>query len=145
VAGFAATPPRQAVLDGLVAGSLGGVVSGAPSTAHALASGAGVLESSLAAGSILLPDESGVRPLLLAAVPVHLALSLGWGVVLALMLPRRRPVAFGALGGLLIAALDLAIGRGRFPRVRALPVLPQVADHVAFGAVAGAVIGRRRA
>jgi hypothetical protein len=37
----------------------------------------------------------------------------------------------------------IAVGR-RVPRVRALPLLPQLADHVLFGAVAGYVLGRRR-
>ena len=134
----------RAIPDGLLAGALGALLSGAPSTVHALATGASVVQSSLAAGSIVLPNENRVRPLLAAAVPVHLAVSLGWGVALALTLPRRRPVTEGALGGLAIAALDLIVIGRRFPRVRALPTWPQVADHVAFGAVVGAVLGRRR-
>jgi hypothetical protein len=44
------------------------------------------------------------------------------------------------VAGLAIAALDLGlVGRHR-PLIRALPLLPQVADHVAFGAVAGTVL-----
>jgi hypothetical protein len=61
---------------------------------------------------------------------------------------RRSPTAAGLLVGAGIAAVDLGllahgpIGR-RWPLVRALPVGPQVADHLAFGAIAGAVLGRR--
>jgi hypothetical protein len=65
-------------------------------------------------------------------------------VLLALSLPRRRSVEVGALAGLAIAALDLgAVGR-RFPRVRALPLLPQLADHALYGATVGVVLDRRR-
>ena len=76
-------------------------------------------------------------------MPVHLALSLGWALVLARALPRRRPTLEGAAAGLAIAALDLGLLGRRLPAIRALPVLPQVADHVAYGAVVGAILGRR--
>ena len=54
---------------------------------------------------------------------------------------------WGALGGVAIAGLDLGVLGRRWPRIRALPLVPQVADHVAFGALVGAVVsrvGRRR-
>jgi hypothetical protein len=137
--------PREALADGLRAGLVASIVSGAPSTVHALLAGADPLEATLAAGTLLLPGEERRSRLLRAAAPVHLALSVGWGIALAALLPRRRTLAAGALGGLLIAALDLGIIGRRFPRIRALPVGPQVADHVAFGAVVGAVVARRRA
>jgi hypothetical protein len=110
------------------------LLSGAPSTVHALATGRDPLEATLAAGSILLPRETDRARLAAAAVPVHLALSLGWTAVLdrAGVRTARR----GALAGLAIAALDLGLVGRRHPRVRALPLLPQVADHVAFGIVA---------
>ena len=129
--------------DGVVAGSLAGVLSGAPSTAHALASRADPLEATIAAGSLLLPTEKRRARLLLAALPVHVAISLAWGVALALLLPRRRTVALGALAGVAIAALDLGLVGRLFPRIRALPIGPQVADHVVFGTVVGAVLTRR--
>ena len=53
---------------------------------------------------------------------------------------RSQPGTLAALG---IAALDLGVGR-RIPRVRALPLLPQIADHVAYGATVGYVLTRRR-
>jgi hypothetical protein len=114
-----------------------------PSTIWALSAGRDPLAATLAAGSLLLPHETRRRRLLAAAVPVHVALSLGWAVVLARILPRGREVTGGAIGGLGIAALDLGIGARRFPRVRALPLLPQVADHVAYGASVGFVLARR--
>lgn len=113
-------------------------LSGIPSTAHALATGRDPLEAAYAAGTILLPRE--VRPgrLVAAAVPVHLALSLGWTIVLDRA--GVRGGARGALAGIAIAALDLGLAARRFPRVRALPLLPQLADHAAFGAVAGVLL-----
>ena len=125
----------------LAAGGVAALVSGLPSTVWALATGRDPLEATKAAGSILLPRETRTLPLLLAAVPVHLALSLGWA--LALEKGRVRGTVPGTMAGLAIAALDLgAIGR-RFPRIRALPVAPQVADHVAYGAVVGTLLARR--
>ena len=125
----------------LRAGLVAAVLSGAPSTVHALATGRDPLEAALAAGSILLPRERRRLALLAAAVPVHLCLSLGWAVVLdrAGMRGARR----GALAGLGIAALDLGLLSRAFPRIRALPIGPQVADHTAYGAIVGALISRR--
>jgi len=130
--------------DGLAAGAVAAVLSGAPSTLHALAAGSDPLEATLAAGTLLLPRARRRPVLLLAAVPVHLALSLGWGLVLAALLPRRRTVAWATLAGLAIAALDLGVVGRRVARIRALPQLPQVLDHVAYGATVGAVLSRRR-
>ena len=67
-----------------------------------------------------------------------LALSLGWTV--ALDRAGVRGVRRGALAGLAIAALDLRVAGRRYPRIRALPLLPQVADHAAFGAIAARLL-----
>jgi hypothetical protein len=56
----------------------------------------------------------------------------------------RRGVVAGALAGLGIAALDLGLVGRRFPRVRALPLAPQVADHLVYGMTVGHVLARRR-
>ncbi|MEJ7568660.1 MAG: hypothetical protein WKF41_10385 [Gaiellaceae bacterium] len=128
--------------DAIAAGAWAAVVSGAPSTVHALAAGSDPLAATKAAGAILLPSSTRALPLVLAAVPVHLALSLGWAVVLERLGVRR--VGRGAAAGLAIAALDLGVFGRRFPRVRALPLGPQILDHLAFGAVVGLVLGRRR-
>jgi hypothetical protein len=132
------------VRDGLAAGAVAAVVSGAPSTLWALAAGRDPLEATLATGSLLLPEETRRGRLAAAAVPVHLGLSLAWAVVLARALPRRRSAEAGALAGLAIAALDLGLVGRRFPRVRALPTLPQLADHAVYGATVGTLLERRR-
>lgn len=124
----------------LRAAAAGAVVSGIPSTAHALLTGRDPLEATLAAGSVLLPRETSRTRLVAAAVPLHLALSLGWTVVLDRAGVRGAPA--GAAAGLAVAALDLGVVGRRFPRIRALPLLPQLADHAAFGAVVGALLRR---
>ena len=124
----------------LRAGAVAAALSGAPSTAYALATRRDPLEATLAAGSLVLPRETRRDRLLAAAVPVHLALSFGWAVVLERA--GVRGARDGALAGLAIAALDLGVVGRRHVRVRALPLLPQVADHVAYGAIVGALLDR---
>jgi hypothetical protein len=122
------------------AGAWAAALSGLPSTLHALATGRDPLEATKAAGTILLPRETRTLPLVLAAAPVHLALSVGWAFVLCK--GRVRGTVPGAVAGLAIAALDLGIVGRRFPRIRALPLGPQVADHVAYGVVVGIILAR---
>jgi hypothetical protein len=160
------------MLPGLTAGAIAGLVSGLPSTLHALLTGRDPLAAARAAGNLVLPADAPPARLLLAGAAVHTVVSLGWGTVLGMALPRflalptrpERAVSpgspappflpaprvspwlrgtwWGALSGLLIAALDLGVIGRRRPLIRDLPVLPQVADHLAFGAVAGAVVAR---
>jgi hypothetical protein len=127
----------------LAAGAIAAAVSGAPSTCYELARGGDPLEPTLAAGSLLLAAEEGRRRLVLAAIPVHLVLSLFWAAVLERALPRRRRVLSGATAGLAIGVLDLLVIGRRLPRIRALPLLPQLADHALFGATVGFVLARR--
>ena len=117
-------------------------LSGLPSTVHALATGRDPLEAALAAGSIVLPGETRPGRLLAAAVPVHLGLSLGWTIVLDRA--GVRGARAGAVAGLAIGALDLGVVGRRFPRIRALPLLPQLADHAAFGGIAGILLAEDR-
>jgi hypothetical protein len=138
--------------DGVVAGTVAGVLSGVPSTVHAVVTGADPLAAARAAGNLLLPARSSPASLLVAGAGAHAVISIGWGTVLAVAVRRtplrRSPTAAGLLVGAGIAALDLGllahgpIGR-RWPLIRGLPVGPQVADHLAFGAIAGAVLRRR--
>jgi hypothetical protein len=133
-----------ALADALAAGAAGAVLSGVPSTAVTVVRGERLLDGAIAAGSILLPGERRTLPLVAAAVPVHLALSLGWAAVMSALLPRRATVPAAVAGGLAIAALDLELIGRAFPRVRALPQGRQWADHVAYGLAVGVVVRRRR-
>lgn len=138
------TIDRQTLRDALAAGSIAAVTSGAPSTAHALLTGKDPLEAARAAGTLVLPRECGPVRLLLAAAPVHITLSLGWALVLTAALPRKRTTWLGTVAGLAIAAVDLGLIGRRVARIRALPQIPQVADHLAYGATVGAVLSIRR-
>jgi hypothetical protein len=133
-----------ALADALAAGAAGALLSGVPSTAVTVLRRESLLDGVTAAGSILLRDERRVGPLLAAAVPVHLALSLGWAAVMSVLLPRRGTVPAAVAGGLAIAALDLELIGRAFPRIRALPQGRQWADHVAYGLAVGVVVRQRR-
>lgn len=100
------------------------VLSGVPSTMHALVAGDDLLRATRAAGSLV---GGGVR----SGVVVHLAVSAFWTFVLTLL--RVRGVAGGAVAGLVIAALDLEVIGRHNAQIRALPRIPQWLDHVAFG------------
>jgi hypothetical protein len=127
---------------GLLAGAVAGALSGAPSTAHALVTRRPPLDAVRAAGTLLLADDAPALRLAATGVVVHGAISLGWGVALAGVLPRRRTALWGAIAGLVIAGVDLGVLGRRWPRTRALPRWPQVADHLAYGALVGAVLSR---
>jgi hypothetical protein len=104
------------------------------------ATGRDPFEASCAAGTILLPRETSRRRLLAAAVPVHVGISLFWTAVLDRA--GVRGACRGAVAGLAIAAVDLAWAGRRFPRISALPLAPQLADHVAFGSIAGLLLAK---
>ena len=117
------------------AGLWAAALSGAPSTLHALATGRDPLEATLAAGTILLPGETRRGRLLAAAVPVHLALSLGW----AFALDRAGHAGQGGARSRASRSAPWisASPAHVLPRIRALPLVPQLADHVVYGAIVG--------
>ena len=133
---------RRSLHDIAFATAVASVVSGVPSTLHALVTGRGVLDSARAAGT-LVPGRLD-RPGLIAGGVVHGAVSAFWGLVLGWLLPRRHTVAWGALAGLGIAAISLpTVGRTR-PAIAALPQVPQWADNVTFGLVMGWLLSDRK-
>jgi hypothetical protein len=118
---------------------LAAVVSGVPSTVSALVRGDDVLAATRAAGT-LVPGRRD-RPGLVAGVLAHAVLSLWWGVVLTRVVRRLGGGAVtGALAGAVVAAFDLGVVGRRYPAIRALPSVPQWADHLVFGAVVGGTV-----
>jgi hypothetical protein len=113
-----------------------GGLSGIPSTFHALATGRPPLDAVRAAGQLL------GRPGVARGLASHVVLSVSWAGLLVALLPSRHEPAWGAAAGLAIAGLDLAVASRCFPAIAALPRPPQVADHVAFGLLVGAVARR---
>jgi hypothetical protein len=76
---------------------------------------------------------------------VHLGISVAVGETLARTLPERRSVVWGATAGLAIGVINVGIIGSRFPAISALPLVPQLADNAAFGALFAAVADRRHA
>ncbi|HWF34845.1 MAG TPA: hypothetical protein VG295_05725 [Solirubrobacteraceae bacterium] len=121
--------------------------SGAPSTLHALLSQGGVRAAAVsvrdatrAIGTLVPPS----RPGLVRGGAIHLIISALCAEVLARTLPAHRSAAWGAAAGLAIGLVNVGIIGRRFPAIRALPLVPQLADHVAFGTVFALVADRRR-
>jgi hypothetical protein len=115
----------------LVASALGG----APSTVHALWTGGDVLRSTRAAASLL--GGTGV----IRGAVAHLGVSAFWTAVLGAVDRRwRLDARTGAVAGAVIAVVDLEVLGRWFPAVRGLHRAAQWADHVAFGALVGAVL-----
>jgi hypothetical protein len=129
--------PSRSARRFLRAAAVAGVLSGAPSTVHAVVTKRDVLSSTRAAGTLL------GRPTVARGLLAHTAITLGWTAVIAAAPLARRRVVAGAAAGLLIGALDLGVARRRFPAISALPTVPQLLDHAAFGALVVATLGRR--
>jgi hypothetical protein len=123
--------------------------SGLPSTLYALLMGGDPLEATRAAGAMLLPAATSLWTLFGAAAVVHGGVSLFWTLVFAALLPRRHALAGSVAGAALVALLDLRlIAPLAFPSVTALAFWPQLADHLAWGALLGGTLQwrqRRRA
>jgi hypothetical protein len=120
------------------------VFSGLPSTLHALATGADVLEATRAAGAMLLPRATDTGTLFAAAAIVHPAVSLFWTAVFGALLPHRHVTVWATVGAAAVALLDLrVIAPALFPAVAALPFWPQFADHLAWGALLGGTLQLR--
>ena len=133
---------RRRVIEGIAAAAL---LSATPSTLvslhrhRALAPVIGdLLAATRAAGTLMPAGRSG----LLRGAVAHTILSFGCGELLARTLPRRMSVVWGASAGLAIGVVNVGVLGRCFPKIRALPLAPQVADNVAFGAVFALVADR---
>ena len=131
--------PTVSVNDVFAAAAAAGVLSGVPSSVAALVRRDPLTQATRAAGTLL------GRPTIGRGLVAHALLSLGWAAALARVLPRQHTAAWGGAAGLAIAAVDLGLIGRRLPAIRELAVPPQVADHLAFGLIAGAVIAQRGA
>jgi hypothetical protein len=120
-------------------------VSGAPSTAWALATGGDPWEATRAAGAMLAPASAALPTLLAAAALAHVTISAFWAALLVPVLPARHAVLAATSAAAAIGVLDLFVIAPRaFPEVAALAPGPQLADHLAWGASLGATVAWRR-
>jgi hypothetical protein len=124
------------------------IFSGLPSTLHAFRAGGSfgsavryVYDATCAVGTLVPPG----RPGFVRGAIVHVGISVTFGEALARALPRRRSIVWGATAGLAIGVVNVGLIGRRFPAIAALPLIPQLADNTAFGAVFAAVADRRHA
>jgi len=121
------------------------VVSAVPSSAHSLvASGdlRSVLDDGLRAtraAGVLIPPGG---PSLGRGVIAHFVVSVLVGELLARVVPDRHSVMWGAVAGLVIGIFNLGVVGRHYPAIRELPLGPQLADNMAFGALFAAVVDR---
>jgi hypothetical protein len=134
---------RQRVTEAIVVAA---TFSGAPSTLHALLTKGGfrsaidyVYDATSAVGTLVPPG----RPGFMRGAIVHAGISAACGEALARTLPQRHAVAWSSAAGLAIGVINLGIIGRRFPAIRALPLIPGLADNVAFGALFALVADRR--
>jgi hypothetical protein len=140
----AAVRDRRRIIE---ATAVAAVLSGAPSTVDAFrrhrefrSVAVSVRDATCAVGTLIPPGRPGFT----RGAVAHVGISVICGEFLARGLPERNSVSWGAAAGLVIGAVNVgAIGR-RFPAIRALPLIPQLADNVAFGAVFALVVDRSR-
>jgi hypothetical protein len=122
--------------------------SGLPSTLHALRTGGSfrsavryVYDATRAVGTLIPPGWPGF----MRGAIVHLSISVALGKGFARTLPQRRSVAWGATAGLAIGVINVGVIGRRFPAISALPLIPQLADNVAFGVLFATVADRHHA
>jgi hypothetical protein len=125
---------------------LAAAVSGAPSTLHAFikrrslrSAGVYVYDATRAVGTLVPPGRPGFG----RGLVVHIAISLLCGEALARTLPRDHRAEWGAAAGLAIGVVNVGVIGRAFPAIRALPLVPQLADNVMFGTVFAVALDRR--
>ena len=99
-----------------------------------------LLSATRAAGTLVPPGRPGV----VRGVLAHLGVSVACGELLARKLPERHSLIWGAGAGLGIGILNLVVLGRCFPQISELPLGPQLADNVAFGAIFALVADRPR-
>ena len=117
--------------------ALAAVGSGVPSTVVTIARGGEPLQSTRAAGTLLVGESAPASTRLAAGGVSHVAISIFWGTLAWRSLPDRHTTAWGAVAGSGCRRARPRSRRPRFPAIRRLPRGPQVADHVAFGLIIG--------
>lgn len=126
--------------------ALAAVLSGVPSTLHAFIKGRGlraaaayVYDATRAVGTLVPPGRPGFG----RGAVVHLAISTLCGEALARTLPTGHSAEWGAAAGLAIGVVNVGVIGRSFPAIRGLPLLPQLADNMMFGAVFAVTLERR--
>jgi hypothetical protein len=120
-------------------------LSGAPSTLEAfrrqrdLRSVVAYLWDATCAVGTLVPPG---RPGFIRGALLHVGISVLCGEGLARTMPESHSVIWGAGTGLVIGVINVGVIGRRFPAIAALPLVPQLADNVAFAALFAFVVDR---
>ena len=121
------------------------MISAVPSSVHSLVANGDLrsvfddgMRATRAAGVLIPPGGPSLR----RGVIAHFVVSLLVGEFLARVLPNRHTVIWGAVTGLLIGIFNLGVVGRHFSAIRQLPLGPQLADNMAFGALFAAVVDR---
>jgi hypothetical protein len=142
---------------GLLGGAVGGLLMPVPAVLWGLATGHGIWYPVNLLAGMVLPGmgklsvgevEQFRADWLVVALVIHIAMSLGFGVVYGLLLPNVPPIrAALAWGGLLLPLIWTAVGYGLMGVVN--PVLQQLVDwpwfivsQFVFGLAAAVVVMR---
>jgi hypothetical protein len=124
-----------------IAGGAATLLSGIPSTVHALVTGRDVTAATRAAGAMLIAPAASLPALFAAAALVHVCVSFFWAAILIRVLPRKAVLVWAILASAAIGWLDLRlIATAFFPEVARLEVAPQIADHLMWGATLGVTL-----
>jgi hypothetical protein len=120
-------------------------LSGAPSTLEAFRRRQDfrsvmsyVWDATCAVGTLVPPGRPGFS----RGALLHVAISVLCGEGLARTVPDSHPVIWGAGAGLAIGVINVGVIGRRFPAIAELPLAPQLADNVAFGALFAFVVAR---
>ncbi|MGN6722178.1 MAG: hypothetical protein ACTHJM_06160 [Marmoricola sp.] len=112
------------------------IVGGVPSTVYAGVKGGGVAAAAeygvdaTARIGVLLPP---FRPGLVRGVIAHLAISMLAGSAMARLLPLRRSRVWGTAAGAAMGWCNLVVIGRRIPAIAEVPLVPGLADNLAFG------------
>jgi hypothetical protein len=118
------------------------VLSGVPSTLDAVrrqrefrAAVSYIRDATRAVGTLMPPG----RPSFVRGSVIHVGISVVCGETLARTLPERHSTTWGAAAGLVLGLVGVGLIGRRFP---AIPLTPQLADNVAFGAIFAFIVDR---
>jgi hypothetical protein len=133
---------RRRIMQATAAAAL---LGGAPSTLDAFRRHrkmrpvvAYVRDATSVVGTLVPPG----RPGFIRGAIIHVGISVLCGEALARTLPQTHSTSCGAVAGLAIGVINVGVIGRRFPAIRELPLVPQLADNVAFGVVFAAIVDR---
>jgi hypothetical protein len=120
-------------------------LSGAPSTLEAFRRQrdfrsvvAYLRDATCAVGTLVPPG----RPGFIRGALLHVGISVLCGEGLARTVPESHSVIWGVGAGLVIGVINVGVIGRRFPAIAALPLVPQLADNVAFAALFVFIVDR---